>query len=245
MILLLGSGRLMASEDNPWRMDDPDQGVPFNYTLNNRGDFESSKRAWGAFPSTTQENRNSGSGSGETIVPKTRSGSALSKGTGSASQGRTWQVAPGKTARDEIFGYAGPQPKKAGKSQAAPRFGAFPPANGHLEGAPSFRMIKPSQGGIQFGGKFYGAFPPLDDRASQRQRQQRVFRQKKNSLRKLPDVAFPNILPPPVPAPVPEYGPLSPYPRAALPFEMPSATGSSVGRTYQDPGLFGYGFPRP
>ncbi len=235
----------MASEDNPWRMDDPDQGVPSNYTLNNRGGFDGSKRAWGAFPSTSQENRKSGYGSGETIVPKTRSGSAFLKGTGVASQERTWQVAPGKTARDAFFGYAGPQPKKAGKSRAAPRFGAFPPANGRFEGTPSFRIIKPSQGGIQFGGKFYGAFPPLGGRARQRQRQQKLFRQKKHHLRQLPDVAFPNILPPPVPAPLPEQGSVSPYPGAALPLGVPPFTGGGLGRYYQNPGLFGYGSPRP
>ncbi len=238
-MLFLGSGGAVASDDNPWRMDDTDQGDPSSFRLHKRGGQEGLKPAWEG-GSIGSQNGAPGHRPGETIVPKTGAG-----GADHFPQERTWQVGPGKTARDEIFGYAGRQPEETGERQAPSRFGAFPPANGRFETTPSFRTIKPSQGGIQFGNKFYGAFPPLDDRASKRRRQQRPPGQNKYHRQMPPRVTFPNILPPPVPAPLPEYGIVTPAPGAAIPLGVPPFPGGGRGLNYQNPGLLGYPLSGP
>ncbi len=236
--LFLGSEKLAASDDNPWRMDDLDQGDPSSFRLNKRRGLEGLSGGWGERSPIKSQSGKTSHRPGETIVPKTG-------GAGHPTQERTWRVGPGKTARDEIFGYAGRQPDEAGKKRAASGFGAFPPADGRFETMPSFKMIKPSQGGIQFGNKFYGAFPPLDGRASQRRRQQRPSGQKKYHQQKLPRMTFPNILPPPVPAPLPEYGAVTPPPGATIPPEVLPFPGRGMGSYYQNPGLFEYPLPGP
>ena len=238
--LLVGSGKLAASEDNPWRMDDTDQGDQSNYNLYSKDERGGSSRAREYGPSTQLEMGQSPHRSGETIVPKTRQGSASSENTDPAGQGHTWQIAPGKGARDEVFGYAGQQPKGEGKSGTARRFGAFPPANGRLDGVPTYRVIKPSPGGIQFGGKFYGAFPPLDDQKRNRQRRQKWLRENKDALKRGRGRAVPNM-----PPPVPGRGYLAPYPGATAPIGVPLLPGYGPGLNFQDRGLYGYVQPRP
>ena len=236
--LLVSSGRLTASEDNPWRMDDTDQGDQSIYNLYSKDGRGGSSRAREYVPSIQLETGQSHRGSGETIVPKTRQGAVSSENTDPAGQGHTWQIAPGKSARDGAFGYAGPQPKGEGKSRAARRFGAFPPANGRLDGAPTYRVIKPSPGGIQFGGKFYGAFPPLYDQKSNRQRRQKWLREKSDGLKKGEGRGVPNM------PPVFDRGYLAPYPGATAPLGVPLLPGYGQGLHFQDRGLYGYVQPR-
>ena len=242
--LLAGSEKSVASDDNPWRMDDPDQGVPSQYDLQRKKDQERSFQAGGSKVSPEYEERNKLRRPGETVVPKSRSGSLGSGAANSNDPGRSWQAAPGKRARDEVFGYAGPQPGGTAKSRNVPGFGAFPSLDEGRARRRSPEDKKSLQGGFQFGGKFYGAFPSMDNRASDIERRQRRLREQNRRAGNRPQAVLPNVLPPLIPAPVPGWSYYNPYPGMVLPPAVPPFPGSTKGPAYQKPGPYGYVMPR-
>ncbi len=167
----MGSQIVIASDDNPWSMDVPGEGQQPYYDLNGTSS--------GGFVGGNQaidskiapSTQMRGARANESIVPKTLPGG----------EPMGWQSAPGKGHRDEIYGYAGPQ----SGSHAGPRITEQKPAAGN---------------GVQFGGKIYGAFPPMGARTKNRQSQNPpIIQGNVRGVQGQRSGAFANVPPPPIP----------------------------------------------
>lgn len=242
-LLFSASHVVIASEDNPWRMEESGErqqpydnlnvegaGGPFNQGQGMSGRAEPSPRQWG--------NRQN-----ESIVPK----SSVPKGS------KTWQSGPGKGHRDEVYGYAGPQPKirqRNYETMDRSRFGAFPPVKGMDGGRQSNGAPQQKRDGVQIGGRSYGAFPPLESRQRNRERQQRQKALRENLRRlRLQSSEFANVPPPPIPDPVPERARPYPYsgygsvPGYGTGFATGLGMGTRYGPSLVDPGMLGLTAP--
>ncbi|MCP4935274.1 MAG: hypothetical protein GY927_13975 [bacterium] len=185
VVLPMGSHDVIASDDNPWSMDEPGEGQHSYYDLNGTSS--------GSFVGGNQ-------GIGNKIAPHVpmkgdRANESTIRKTLPGGERKGWQSAPGKAHRDEIYGYAGPQ--------SGPQ--AWPPITEQL---PTARIGR----GMEFGGKIFGAFPPTGERTKKRHMQK--FPNIQGNVQGVQGQragAFANVLPPPIPDAAPS-GRILPYP---------------------------------
>ena len=233
VLLPAGGSLAIASDENPWSMDEPGQGQQPYYDLNGGS---ASGPIDPRFPVI-------GRRANETTVPK-----SLPSG-----EPFGWQSAPGKGHRNEIYGYAGPQPNR-GQSNTDPtdetRFGTFPSVSGTVGrtgtrqqyGTPATKS-----GGVRYRGKSFGAFPPIGSRAGQPKQPQKSppsIQRNAPVGQKQGITAFSNSLPSPIPEPAPKR--VLPYPYVG--YGAPLGYGRQYGTGFAVPGMgapgLGYGSGR-
>ena len=180
LFVIIGSGAAFASDDNPWSMQETDDKPGLYFDLDGRV-------AAGPLGQTPKET--------------SRAKSPALKGRATSSG------ASGKQNRDQLFGYSGAPPKKrqVGPEKIdAGRFGAFPSQDGSTKEAMKSGSPTTAKGGIQFGGKSFGAFPPKEKKADRdlRHKLQKNLMERQRLLQQ-GSSGFANVLPRPIPAPVP------------------------------------------
>ena len=239
VFLSAGGSLAIASDENPWSMDEPGQEQQPYYDLN-------------------------GGGAGGPVEPRLpvigkRANEITVRKSLPYGKPFGWQSAPGKEHRDEIYGYAGPQPSRV-QSNTGPtdetRFGAFPTVSGtggrtetggRIGARQQYGTPATKSGGVRYKGKSFGAFPPIGSRAGQKkQPQQSPPRIQRNAPvgQKQATRAFSNRLPSPIPEPAPER--ILPYPYVG--YGAPLGYGTQYGTGLAAPGMgmpgLGYGSGR-
>ena len=188
----------IASDDNPWSMDEPaDQQQPY-FDLSTGGAGGSFARDQKSDHGPQSRFLGKSDRANETIIPK----SYPLGGSAAAGQGAQ------KSDKEQYFGYAGPQPK-IGQGHFGPtdssQFGAFPPARSGGYNKKRSAGTGGSGKGVQFGGKSYGAFPPKEAAPVDAiQQQWQAFLKSRANSQRNKSSAFANVAPPPIPEPVPQ-----------------------------------------
>lgn len=190
----------IASDDNPWSMDEPADGQ--------QSYFDLSRDRAGNWPDQgLQGDRYSGS---EFLSGKSEKRKKITGNSPFDRRGRTGKSGSGH--QEQLFGYAGPRPgaDQQGTSGGVPRYGAYPPEDSHSGKSAGARQSAGETGSVRFGGKLYGAFPPGEEKPMNTERQEWLaFKAQRERLRKRQSEAFSNRLPPPVPEPAPQQ--IRPY----------------------------------
>jgi hypothetical protein len=262
--LTLAGTAAIASEDNPWRMDSPAESPRYARP----GDIirGPDTPVWGMQGGMQAEqpyfdlNRNGLQRRDGSRQPQQRpafgdnaagSGAAEQRWPAQRDDGRyAYPVAGQRPAappadrqeldggrQNEDYGYAGPSLDDrfgSGQGLAAPRYGDFPP----FEGA-NRRDGSAAGAGLEFGGQYYGAFPPLEKKPAAQDRQQRwdqIGTATEDGRERTSE--FANV----PPSPVPDAAPDEAYPYMGL-GRTPGYGAGTYGLPY-DPltlGIFGPG----
>ena len=251
LLIFQGGGVAIASDENPWSMEEPDDKSQLYFDLND-GRVNSSVSAKPGFvQSRDGKPKKQGQhlkGTRRTMAPSP-GGQKLNSSVGKRQGG------------NQFFGYSGSQTNaNIGKTDPGPtdhnRFGAFPSENGHVKEATQGTPDR-TPGGVQFKGKSFGAFAPKEKGPEQNLRlqlqknlieRQRLLRQGASGFANVLPAPIPDVVPQavfPYPYPNPRYGPLPGYGSGTgLPFPLGGGVpGNNTGSLRVDPGRYGFSPP--
>ncbi len=183
MILFSGNGAAIASEDNPWAMDEPANRQKPYYDLG------------------------SGAGSGPFVPPTgaqagAKPPSALPGLHGNVERGDRFFGYAGPQSGAGAAGSGQMENGQPAPGQSAPDWPASGRSAGETGGQSRTFQDEPPGGGVRFKGRLYGSFPPLEKKSTERERQEwQAFQRFKARQKKRQSSGFANVAPPPVPEP--------------------------------------------